>query len=830
MKINKLLHLSTVIFSAALLSTYCATDKSQPLAESDTEQQETPAPPEPIEDCVVSGFADDATAMTGPFDAERWITADGKIISPVGDLFVADGVLTLGLAAATVDGEQALVISNGNRDGSHPSLELFRLDSANDLIAHVNYSQTEAGSTYYGLQFNAVGDLLFVSAGGSDRVDAYRFETGNLNFLSSIDLSGYICGLTLSADEQTLYAVGNNNNRFYAIDVADPAVMQLTWSTSVGFFPYAIALSPTKDEAYVSNWQGNTVSVVDLANHETVAFIEVDKNPEELVVTANGSHLFVANSDSDTVSVIDTNTRAVTQKLDVSYNDEGLVGSWPTALALDEQSGRLYVALTGRNQIDVFSLGTFTLLGSIPTAWRPSKIVISDDFTKLYISSSKGVGAGANDGGPHVTKSTSGAIQVIEKPTQTELDRYTLMTEENASRTSAIFSTECPNVVPVPSTPSDPSPIKHVVWIMKENKTYDEIMGDMAGPQGDRWHDPELAVFGEQYTPNTHKLARQFTNFVNYYVPIECSLQGHTMFTAGTCNDFCEKTNTNQFILPSIEPGSIPASGTIFDLCYKHGVSFRNYGQIVGFHVNSLGLYADFINYRYPFWNNGVLDVDKAAEVIREIKAGIFPSFVYISLPNDHTLGGSCGHPTPRYMVADNDAALGMIVDAISNSPYWEKTLIFIFQDDAQSSSGDHIDARRSLLLAIGPWVKKGYMTEVHYSAQSIFRTTEMILGLPPLGSFDANATPMYDIFTDQPDFSPYEYIANPLEPEFNCDDSAPTRLFVESLEEYEDDADENENKMDFSVLDRAPGLGDVIWKIMKGDTPRPPQSKRLDR
>lgn len=829
MKICKTLKMYVVVTPLILLFVCCKADKTIWPTAGETTGSETTTP-EPIEDCTVTGFADDATAMTGPFDAERWITADGKIISPVGELLIADGVLTLGLAVANLSGEQAIVISNGNQDASHPPLELFRLDSGDGLIDHVNYSQTDAGWTYYGLQFNAAGDLLFVSVGGSDRVDAYRYQSGNLNFIGSVELAGYICGLALSADEQTLYAVGNNNNRFYAVDVADPAAMQLTWSASVGFFPYAIALSPTKDEAYVSNWQGNTVSVVDLSSRELAATIEVDKNPEELAVTANGAHLFVANSDSDTVSVIDTNTRTVTDELNVSYNDEGYVGAWPTALTLDDVNDRLYVALTGRNQVDVYSISELELLGSIPTAWRPSKVVLSADSSRLYISSSKGVGAGPNDEGPHITKATSGAIQVIDTPTQTELDRYTLMTEENNARTSAIYSTECPNVVPVPSTPSTPSPIKHVVWIMKENKTYDEVLGDLVGEEGDAWHDPELAVFGEQYTPNIHKLARRYTNFVNYYVPIEVSLQGHTVFTAGTCNDFCEKTHPNQYVLPSIEPGSIPAAGTIFDLCYNNGVSFRNYGQIVGFHVNSIGAYADFIDYRYPFWNAGVLDVDKVAEVIREIKAGIFPSFVYISLPNDHTLGGDCGHPTPRYMVADNDVALGMLVDAISNSPYWEETLILIFQDDAQSSVGDHLDARRSLLVAVGPWVKQGYMTEVHYSAESIFRTTEMILGLPPLGSFDGNATPMYDIFTDEPDFSPYEFIENPLEPEFNCTDSAPSRLFADSLEEYEEADEERESKFDFSALDRAPGLGDVIWKIMKGDTPRPPQAKRLDQ
>jgi YVTN family beta-propeller protein len=771
------------------------------------------------DNCTVDDWSlEDATAPTGRLGENQWIAANGKIISPAGDFMELAGAQTIALTVVITPDEQRVVV--GNNDGS-AQLELLRFDDDNDLIDHLEIESDIAGDPYNGMIFNQIGDLLFISVGGSDRLDVYRVDDLGMQVIGTVKIYGYISGLALSPDETMLYTAGSQDNTFSAIDVSDPENPQVLWNTLVGFFPYSVAASPTRNEVYVSNFQSTTIAVVDLVLKRTVAMIEVGKNPEGIVVTPDGKKLFVAASDSDIISVVDVETRSVVTQIDVTHNEAGLVGSWPTALAYDGDRALLYAALSGRSQIDVIDATDYTILGSIPTGWKPTGVALSPDGEKIYVTSLKGLGGKPSQPGDRGSKKHPGTLQIIDRPTESELDGYTITCDENYRRTLDVYNTSCRNVVPLPSTEEQLSPIKHVVWIVKENKTYDEVLGDLAGEQGDFWHDPALTLFGEDITPNIHRLARQYTNLVNYYIPIEESDKGHTTFVAGICNDFCEKNEKNQGIFPGFDPGGMPAGGTVFDNCFNNGVSFRNYGEIVGFGAYLFGTYAENLAVRFPFYNNNALDVYKAAVFVRELKAGIFPEFVFIALPNDHTNGQRCGSWTPPYMVADNDAGMGMIVEAITHSPYWEETLILIFQDDPQSASGDHIDARRSLMVAVSPWVKRGYVSKVHYSAESVHKTTEMILGLPPLGSFDADATPFYDIFTSEPDFTTYEASPNPVPIEFNCEDDTVARN--SRIEEIQ-------AGFDLETVDKAPGMGDVIWHYMKGDTPRPGYAKRIDR
>ncbi|HDH96914.1 MAG TPA: hypothetical protein ENF73_04200 [Proteobacteria bacterium] len=375
--------------------------------------------------------------------------------------------------------------------------------------------------------------------------------------------------------------------------------------------------------------------------------------------------------------------------------------------------------------------------------------------------------------------------------------------EKRATRFYEQLASGC--IFPVPFERGEPSKvIKHVVYIMKENKTFDQILGDL---EGDVETDPDLVIFGEDITPNAHALARQFTLCDNFYSKAEVSVQGHMWGTAANCNDYVEKTFLHRKRPPAagVEHAAKPEFGFIFHHLYRNNIPFRVYGQIVGI-AGDLDIFAPFIDFKYGFWNLSVPDVVKAQEFIRELNAGIFPNFVYILLPNDHTEGSKPGAPTPRYMVADNDAALGMIVEAISKSPYWKETAIFVTEDDPQSGA-DHIDAHRTLMLVISPWAKRGYVSHVLYSMDSMWMTIELILGVGPMSKYDRYTAPMYDCFTTKPDFSTYKAIPNPLPYEENTG-KEPFAEYCAGL--------------DFDAPDQVPNMGEILWAIYRPGEPFP--------
>ena len=392
------------------------------------------------------------------------------------------------------------------------------------------------------------------------------------------------------------------------------------------------------------------------------------------------------------------------------------------------------------------------------------------------------------------------------------LQTMTTRVNENNSRASRFYNDTCKQLFTDTGKEDFTPPIKHVVLIQKENKTYDEVLGDLQRdnkPYGNG--DPELCLFGEQFTPNVHELARQFVNFDNYYANADESTQGHMWMTQADCNDLMNKYRFDRLPIVGVDPATRSETGSIFDLCYNNNVTFRNYGQVANFGFESLNKYREFMNVKYPYYNMSVKDVDKAKEFIREMKNGIFPEFVYLMLPNDHTFGGSSDKPTPQTMVADNDHAVGMVVDAISKSEYWESTIIFILEDDPQSAAGDHVDAHRSILVVVSPWVKRGYLSSVLYSIPSVYRTIEMLLGLPHLNGNTAMAAPMYDIFTTEPDFSSYDHIVPNVLPAMNPKGT---------------EAAKSSEKYDWNEVDGHKGLGDIIWSIMRPGQERPSHAK----
>jgi len=622
-------------------------------------------------------------------------------------------------------------------------------------------------------------------------------EEGQLSLSHSLDLFGFLGDLVLSSDGRTAYVVSNTSSQIFVVDL-EALTLRETWLA--GTYPYDLVLDERAGRLYISNTAGDSIFILDLESGERLARIPTPKGPEGMALSEAGE-LIVACADDDVVLIIDTETLD-RQEVDLSHHPEGLLASSPNDVALS--AGRFYAVQADLNQLDVVDLSSGALMGSLPTGWYP--VAVETDGERLLILNHKGLGATPEQLDP------TGSLQIIPLPNEERLAELTEEVAENNSRPSRFFPQHCDQLLPLGA--DGKLPIEHVVLIVRENKTYDMVLGDLEGSNGD----PELTLFGEEITPNLHALARRFSNLDNFHNNPENSMQGHMWVTQADCNDFVEKLRHSQLPLAGYESASMTSAPNIFEHCLNHGISFRNYGEVTSFSPEMLGRMRDFIDPKFPFFNMGVRDEDKAREVIREWELGIFPQFIFISLPNDHTYGSRPGKPTPESMVADNDRATGMLVEWLSQSPYWEKSALFIIEDDPQSWRGDHVNAHRSICIAVSPWIKQGYLSSVHYDIPSLYRTIEMLLGLPPMNKNDALANPMYDLFIDPREGAqsePFQALALAVPHALNTLESPMAR---ESME------------LDWDGIDGAEGLGQILWRIRKGAVEPPDYAKGIDR
>ncbi len=745
------------------------------------------APPAPDAACAPGAPTDEAYAPGGRIDDRSAILPGGRRVTPAGALVpIPDAAMGVALSP---DGRHAYVTS----DATNEALRVVDLETA-------EVTQTLTGfRAFRGVAVTPDGARVLVAAGREGDLRVFdRAADGQLTPAAVVPLEGYLGAV--AADDTTAYVASNTASLVFAVDLATSTVRQ-TYET--GNYPYDLVISG--DRLFVSNFAEDTVQVVALADGATLATLETAKGPSGLVADPGGARLYVPCVDEDVVEVVDTGTLEVVGSFDLSHHPEGLLAASPNDVALSPDARTLYVVQADLNQVDLIDADTGAVRGSLPTAWYPVGVQADDD--RLVVLSLKGLGATPGRLDP------DGMLQVVPLPA--DVPALTAQVRDNNARPSRFYAHGCARL-----GAAGPEKIEHVVLIVRENKTYDMVLGDLEGANGD----PALTLFGEDVTPNLHALARRYVNFDNFYSNPEESLQGHLWTTQADCGDFVEKLRYSQLPLAGYEHASLAASPNIFQHCLNHGVSFRNYGEVVSFGPELLGRMRDFIDPKYPFFNMDVRDEDKAREVIREWGRGIFPNFIYISLPNDHTYGARPGKPTPESMVADNDRATGMLVDWISRSPYWRRTIVFIIEDDPQSHAGDHVDAHRSIALAISPWVKPGYVSSVHYDIASLYRTIELILGLPPMNKNDANAAPMYDIFREGPPgpdvaqdaaLTPFE--ALPLAvPHAITPADHPMAAESEALPWRED-------------VDGVPGLGRVLWKVRKGDVAPPPYAKGID-
>ena len=802
---------------------------------------------------------------------------DGSILVPSNQLLRPAG-LQIGLPgrpvdlALTPDGRFLLVKNKAD-------LDLIRL-SDRTLLQTLPFKQS--GASFTGLSVSSDGKTVYVTDADNRICVAYIDENNILQWKDPILLPGpeigdspYPGGLALNEPGSRIYATLSRNNTLAVVNLSNKSISEIP----VGIAPYDVVLA-SETKAYVSNWGGRrpvegeavynssgskvlvdpetgianngTVSVVDLAKNEEVKVIETGLHPCGMALSPDGRRLYVACSNSDIITVIDTEADEVVDNISV-HSAEGVpFGSSPNDLAVSPDGKYLYVANGTDNAICVIETGNKGKVGYIPTGWYPGTVILNKAGNTLYVANVKGVGSRnqltSREG--YNSHDHLGSVSIIRLPGDRELEKMTetvslnnapALKNENSKPAKAHKGN-----LPVPVLPGQKSVFRHVVYIIKENRTYDQVFGDMA--QGDG--DTSLVQFGREVTPNHHLLAETFVLLDNFYCSGILSADGHQWTDEAYVTDYLEKSFggfTRSYPYDGDDALAYSSSGFIWDNVLRHGLSFRNYGEFVNAEIEPPNatfseIYQDFTSdagrvkisakanleqlapYLCPTYigfPNKVSDQYRAGEFVKELgeyeKNGDFPNFIIMLLPNDHTSGTRPGMPTPQAAVADNDLALGKIVEAISSSKYWKETCILVTEDDPQNGL-DHVDGHRTVGMVISPYTKRGEVISTYYSQINMVRTIENILGIPPMNQLDLSAEAMTECFTAKPDFTPYKAVKNniPLDrlnPALVSLSGDQLYWAKKSLEQDLEDVD----RIDDDTFNR------IIWHAVKGyDRPYP--------
>ena len=719
----------------------------------------------------------------------------------------------------------------------------------------------KAQLSYTGLKFSSDGSRIYLSnVNGDIKVFGVQ-ENHKVVPMFSIPLppanapgrkEAIPAGLAVSPDGKRLYVTLNLANRLAEVDAATGRVLRL-WD--VGVAPFGVVLLGHK--AYVSNWGGRrpdtnsvtgpagrgtlvrvdpvrhiasegSVSVIDLSQTEThraKSEILTGLHASALVASPDGKYVVVANAGSDTLSVIDTRTDQLVDTLCARQNPSDLFGAQPDALAFDKSGKRLFVCNGTQNAVAVFQfrarsrlLGLFPthrfkpgqarLLGLIPVGWFPGAIAYDRRRKTIYVANIKDLGpgrAGKKSGKSEFnTKQYYGSLSLVHVPSTKELTTFTRIALANL-RYPLLAQAKLPArsgqpARPVPERVGEPSVFHHVIYIIKENRTYDQVLGDVEEGNGD----PDLCVFGDRVTPNQHKLVRDFVLLDNTYCSGVLSADGHQWTDSALATEYVERSfagwprsyPSGGFGQGGKDALAYSPAGFIWDNARAHGKTVRDYGEFTTSHKqwrdpqrkgkpDFLDCYHDFMSgsnaiaywaepdietlrsfmvTNMPTWDLNVPDIVRSAHFVKELKqfeqTGNYPDLTILWLPNDHTSGTKPGSPTPAAQVADNDLAVGQVVDAVSHSRFWKDTCIFAIEDDPQAG-WDHVSGYRTTAYVVSPYTRRHQVVKTQYNQTSLLRTIELMLGLPPMNQLDATATPMFDCFTNTPDFTPFSAVTN---------------------------------------------------------------------
>ncbi|HKS50302.1 MAG TPA: bifunctional YncE family protein/alkaline phosphatase family protein [Pseudonocardiaceae bacterium] len=735
---------------------------------------------------------------------------DGTAVTPIGFTVTPAGQQTnlgdLPLAAASSPDGRWLVVSNDGQGTQ--SLQV--VDTTTSKVTQT-LPYTAPQALFVGLAFAQDGKTLYASGGGNNLIRRYTVTNGMLTEGTPIPLpttnpagatlNPVPAGIAVTPDGQRLLVADQQANAMSVVDLATGVVH----TTAAGPHPYAVVVSADGHSAYVTDQGADTVSVLDLTGPEPAAHktITVGTHPNKAVASADGSTLYVANGDSDEISVIDTATATVSRTINLAPYPGAPVGSNPDALALSGDGRTLYVANAGNNDVAVIDLASGRVAGLIPTAWYPTAVVATD--RALFVTNGKGLGAGPNNVPRHypnpydastptpdqyVGSMMVGTLSTVSLPiNHGQLTKWTQQVAHDDGFNGSTGDHGQASAI-VPGTAGQRSPIQHVIYVVKENRTYDQEFGSLGKGNGD----PTLNLFGPESAPNARTLEGNYVTLDNFYADAEVSAQGWNWTVAANSNPYSEQVWPGNYSGrgapypsessdPAIAPNRVPAQAYIWDRLAAAHISFRNYGFYVNTQPNGSSTATDPVldaNTDHNFRGFDLACPDSPnsftprkatcggrfpdrftewqTEFSNYVQNNNLPTVELVRLPNDHNAGTTVGAPTPRAYTADNDWAVGQLVQAVSHSKYWPNTAIFVTEDDAQNGP-DHVDAHRTVAEVISPYTHTGRVDSTFYSTASMLRTIELIVGLHPLTQFDAYATPMLAAFTNKPDTTAYTAI-----------------------------------------------------------------------
>ncbi len=759
--------------------------------------------------CLASGHAQEPAPEKALRPTWPGLKLDGRVLLPNGwSLKPAGRQLKLGDLPVQITQhptEPILAILHAGY-GDHEVVTVDQKTSR--IIGRVNVPYS-----FSGLIFSEDGKQLYVGGGFDDLVHIFDYSQGLLNNRRQLqfpDRKEFLAeaapefgetrkkmravgGLAISGDGKTLYTshvFGHSIGRF---DLTTGQFID-ELKLDAGSHPYSILLDKISNRLYVSLWGASKVAVVDASTFKLGGSLETQEHPNELLINKSGSTLFVANANRNTVSVFDTITGKPLATIGTSIAPNAPAGSTPNSLALSPDESLLFVTNANTNDVAVVNVtnpARSQALGFIPVGWYPTSVRISKDGKTLYVTNGKGNTSRPNREGPNPLASNDsyegktreyigqlfqGSLSTIPVPTPKQLADMTRTVLSNSpvnpKNPLAVRGSEAAMAEknPIPARQGDPSPITHCIYIIKENRTYDQVFGDVKKGNGD----PDLCLFPEKVTPNIHALAEEFVLLDNFYVESEVSADGHEWTMAGYATDFVERLwpigyrGDRRVPYPAEAkfPIATPAGGYLFDRAAAKNVSYRSYGEF----VNNGATPADpatttykalegHFDPKFRSYDLSYPDAKRAERFLEELSEfeakGDMPKLIVLRLGNDHTSGTRPGAPTPTAMVAENDLAVGMVVEGLSKSKFWKNLAIFVVEDDAQNGS-DHVDAHRSTALVVSPYTKRNIVDSTMYTTCSMLRTMELILGLDPMSQFDASAKPMFNSFTATPDFKTY--------------------------------------------------------------------------
>lgn len=783
---------------------------------------------------------------------KKVLLPNGWTLTPAGSaLLLGDLPLNIAVSAS---GHLAAVTNNGQ---STQTLQLI------DVAGERLLDSVIIPRSWLGLKFSADEQYLYASGGNDNRILRYAVNANpgpgapglvlNDSFLLGKRWPEKISPAGIDIDDKRglLYVVTKDNNSLYIIDLATKGVVK---RVDLGGEAYTCLLSHDGRQLYITCWGCDRLLIFDTHKRVFTGAVAVGDNPNDICLTKDGRWMFVANANDNSVSVIDVRKKTVVETLNAALFPNSLPGSTTNALALSDDDKTLYVANADNNCLAVFDVsrpGAGRSKGFIPVGWYPTAVRVIGG--KIWVANGKGFTSMANPLGPNPTARRQevnyrrgdlhkaapvqyiaglfkGTMSIIPEPGDELLAQYSQLVYQNtpyAKDSELVAAGEPGN--PVPMKVGDKSPIKYVFYFIKENRTYDQVLGDVTEGNGDT----SLVLFGERVTPNQHALVKEFTLLDNFYVNAEVSADGHNWSMGAYATDYLEKTWPTSY---GGRGGDYDAEGNraiannkggfIWDDCQRAGVSYRSYGEFgkdggpkqdgrPNPLITSLnGHYCS----SFTGWDLSVSDTTRFTQWKKDfdslIAAGALPQLNVIRIGNDHTAGMHRGAPTPFAYVADNDLAVGEFVEYLSKSPIWKESVCILLEDDAQNGP-DHVDAHRSPVYIAGGLVKRHFVDHTMYSTTSVLRTIELILGIPPMTQYDASSPSLWRCFTTTPDLTAFEAL--------------PENVDLRDKNMASNEWSRRSSAIDLTREDRVPDqlFNEILWHGIKGDAmPLPPPSR----